>query len=517
LGVTVIGFILNWLAKFRLSYFIQRPAYMIAAFALLLLIVLISMVLLQRTSAERDRLVTTVETDGALYELLLALRRVESPQRGYLLTGDDDFLSAYRQAVPAVASSIEAIRRGVEDEPEQSRRIEALKPLIEQKLAEMAETVKLFRAGRQSEALAMLRTDIGVHYMDEIRKLIFEIKAANEDQRARQYSDTRSKEQWLFSVNIVVVTLILAIAVLSVFVVQRANLAMQKAQNVLRDANTQLEASVAARTAELTAANAEIQSFAYIVSHDLRSPLVNIMGFTSELEELKRSMFEKRGTDEVNGVAVLEDPAETAAEGASDEELEKDFDEALGFIKASITKMDRLIHSILTISREGSRTLQAEKIDLNEMFDTILSSAAHQVQEAEADISVASMPTIVSDRLAVEQVFSNLIDNALKYLRSDEKGRINVNCARRNDRVVIEIEDNGRGIAEKDKGRVFELFRRAGTQDRPGNGMGLAHTRALVRRLGGTITLDSALGKGSTFRVSLPQSLPDQRTRMISA
>ena len=135
MGVTVIGFILNWLAKFRLSYFIQRPAYMIAAFALLLLIVLTSMVLLQRTSAERDRLVTTVETDGALYELLLALRRVESPQRGYLLTGNDDFLSAYRQAVPAVASSIEAIRQGVEGDREQSRRIEVLKPLIEQKLA----------------------------------------------------------------------------------------------------------------------------------------------------------------------------------------------------------------------------------------------------------------------------------------------------------------------------------------------------------------------------------------------
>jgi signal transduction histidine kinase len=490
---------------------------MIASFALLLLIVLTSMVLLQRTSAERDRLVTTVETDGELYEMLLALRRVESSQRGYLLTGDDGFLSAYRQALPSVASSIEAIGQGVEDDPEQNRRIEALKPLIEKKLAEMAETVKLYETGQTSEAFAMVHSDAGVHYMEDIRKLIFEIKAANESQRARQYSDTRSKEQWLFGVNIVVVTLILAIAVLSVFVVQRANLAMQRAQNVLRDANTQLEASVAARTAELTAANAEIQSFAYIVSHDLRSPLVNIMGFTSELEELKRSMFAKRSADEMNGVAVMGDSAETAAEGASDEELEKDFDEALGFIKASITKMDRLIHSILTISREGTRTLQAEKIDLNEMFDTILSAAAHQVQEAEADVRVASMPTIVSDRLAVEQVFSNLIDNALKYLRNEEKGRINVNCARRNDRVVIEIEDNGRGIADKDKGRVFELFRRAGTQDRPGNGMGLAHTRALVRRLGGTITLDSALGKGSTFRVSLPQSLPDQRTRMISA
>ena len=69
-------------------------------------------------------------------------------------------------------------------------------------------------------------------------------------------------------------------------------------------------------------------------------------------------------------------------------------------------------------------------------------------------------------------------------------------------------------VSRRDKGRVFELFRRAGPQDRPGSGMGLAHMRALVRRLGGTITLDSALGKGSTFRVVLPQTLPDQRIRI---
>ena len=211
---------------------------MIAGFALLLLIVLISMVLLQRTSAERDRLVTTVETDGELYELLLVSAAGGMRRSAAIFSrAIDNFLTSYRQALPSVAASIEAIQQGIEDDQEQNRRIGALKPLIEKKLQEMAETVSLYQAGRQPEALAMLRTDTGARYMDDIRKLIFEIKAANEAQRAQQYADARSKEQWLLGVNIVVVTLILAFAVLSVFVVQRANLAMQKAQNVLRDAN----------------------------------------------------------------------------------------------------------------------------------------------------------------------------------------------------------------------------------------------------------------------------------------
>lgn len=491
----------------------QRPVYLVAAFGLLILTVLISIGLLERSRAERDRLVTTVETDGELYELLLALRRVESNQRGYLMTGEEAFFQNYQAALPAVDRTLRDVEDGLEQNPEQIRRVEALRPLIAAKLKEMADTISLRKAGRQNEAIDLLRTEAGVRYMNDIRDIVAQMRAENTRQRIRQYSEARTQEGWLFGANIAAVTLILLIAAGSVFVVQRANLAMQKAQRVLRDANAQLEASVAARTAELTAANAEIQSFAYIVSHDLRSPLVNIMGFTSELETLKRALFEKHGAPEPSDASAGGGLPSAQGDAIPAKELEKDFDEALGFIKASITKMDRLINSILTISREGTRTLQADRVDLNELFDTILRAAAHQVLEAGAKINVAPLPTIVSDRLALEQIFSNLVDNALKYLRDDEKGRIDINCTRRDGRIVIELQDNGRGIAERDKDRVFELFRRAGNQDRPGNGMGLAHVRALVRRLGGTIALDSEFGKGSTFRVTLPMALPDQRIR----
>lgn len=114
------------------------------------------------------------------------------------------------------------------------------------------------------------------------------------------------------------------------------------------------------------------------------------------------------------------------------------------------------------------------------------------------------MPEIVSDRLALEQIFSNLIDNALKYLKDGVPGDIVIRGRQKLGFVIFEIADNGRGIDPKDHQRIFDLFRRAGTQDRPGQGIGLAHVRALVRRLGGTMSVSSALGEGSTFTITLP-------------
>ncbi len=218
------------------------------------------------------------------------------------------------------------------------------------------------------------------------------------------------------------------------------------------------------------------------------------MGFTSELEAVRDDVFARL--------------RERRAEGpsAGDDTLAQDFDEALGFIKASIAKMDRLINAILKLSREGGRTFKPEPIDMTALLNGIAASLAHQAEVTGATLEIGDLPPITSDRLALEQVFSNLLDNALKYLRPDEPGRIAVTGRAAGSRIVYEVGDNGRGIAERDRERVFELFRRAGAQDKPGEGIGLAHVRALVRRLGGTIRLASEPGQGSTFTIALPKA-----------
>ena len=113
-------------------------------------------------------------------------------------------------------------------------------------------------------------------------------------------------------------------------------------------------------------------------------------------------------------------------------------------------------------------------------------------------------PGGASDRLALEQIFSNLIDNALKYLKPGVPGDILVRARTKLGFAIFEVIDNGRGIDPKDHQRIFDLFRRAGTQDKPGQGIGLAHVRALVRRLGGTMSVSSELNHGSTFTITLP-------------
>jgi signal transduction histidine kinase len=233
------------------------------------------------------------------------------------------------------------------------------------------------------------------------------------------------------------------------------------------------------------------------------------MGFTSELEELRGDIFKRiaalaRAETSVQSIPDnATDSAEPALEG-TDRQLSEDFSEALGFIKSSIAKMDRLITAILNLTREGRREFQPVRIDTRELIEGIVATVAHQAAEAEAQIRIEPLPNIVSDRLALEQIFSNLIDNALKYLKQGAPGDILIRGRTKLGFAIFDVSDNGRGIDSKDHQRIFELFRRAGTQDKPGQGIGLAHVRALVRRLGGTMSVASELHNGSTFTITLP-------------
>lgn len=302
----------------------------------------------------------------------------------------------------------------------------------------------------------------------------------------------RAWRAWIYRSAPLVLAAVLALLSLMVFGWRQGRREGQAAREIadaraaLLTANQHLEERVAARTADLQESNQEIQRYAYVVSHDLRAPLVNITGFTVELEDLR---------------AVLFGPSDDVAAKAA---AQRDFDEAIGFIRSSAAKMDRLINAILTLSREGRRRFSPEPIELTALLGSVADGVAHRAQTAGAIVTIEALPTLRSDRIGVEQIFSNLVDNAVKYLRPQVPGRIVVSGERLDGRVVVRVVDNGRGIDIKDAERVFELFRRAGAQDQPGEGIGLAHVRALVRRLGGQISLAGNPDGGSVFSVELP-------------
>lgn len=478
-----------------------QPILLALGFALLVAIGVASIWLANRAHDDANALVTTFDVQNHLSMVLLTLRRAESAQRGYIITGQtayrDEYLAAAANSMPAVKRATDVIAT----EPSLAARFEKVPPLVERKLSEMQKVVAQHDAGRGQEAADLIWQGEGRATMNEIRDIIVGLYEAERALlESRRISSTVTNSRLLF-LTLFGAAAIASIGALSVYLVQRSNRQREQARRALQDTNANLEASVAERTAALSEANEEIQRFAYIVSHDLRSPLVNVMGFTAEIESIKKDIFDQLAT-------MQETDTEAAGKTL---ELSKDLDESLGFIKASIGKMDRLINSILKLSREGQRTFKPEYVSMDRLVKTVTDSVSHQAAENDVTLTIEPLPPLKSDRLALEQIFSNLVDNALKYTQPGRPGHIRIRGRTEHPHVVYEVEDNGRGIAPEDHQRVFDLFRRAGEQDKKGEGIGLAHTRALVRRLGGYMTLKSELGHGSTFIITLPRRMEDER------
>jgi len=247
--------------------------------------------------------------------------------------------------------------------------------------------------------------------------------------------------------------------------------------------------------AEMERSNEEVKNFAYIVSHDLRVPLVNLKGYTSEL----RTALEVIGSNLDAVLPHLIDEKQSAVAMA----LHEDVPEALEFITSSVSRMDSFINSILILSRLGRQDLKPEPIDMNTLVKTTVETMSHQIQERGIEVQVGSLPHVVADRTSMEQIVGNILGNAVKYLDSSRPCRIEVAAEVNNGETIFSIRDTGRGIAAEDMHKVFAPFRRAGKQDTQGEGMGLAYVQTLVRRHGGRIWCESEPGKGTTFAFTI--------------
>lgn len=428
------------------------------------------------------------------------LQDAETGQRGFLLTNEARYREPYDAAVPQIAAALDAMDAALAEHPEMSIEAGKLRADVQEKLAELAETIVLVDAGRRDDALAIVRSDVGKQAMDAARLEFSTIIEDADDRILRGVEDQRAASIALRWVAIIGAFIILAVVGTAVWTVLTYTRELSAARREVETANLGLEDRVRERTSDLFKANEEIQRFAYIVTHDLRAPLVNIMGFTSELETgvaSLRSYMDKR--DDSDDLTFAD--AKLAAT--------EDLPEAIGFIRSSTRKMDALINAILKISREGRRQLKPETIDLQSMVDASLAAIHHQIVDnggtAIADIKV---PRVTTDKLSLEQALGNLLDNAVKYREPTRPLTIEVRATLiSGNRITIDVQDNGRGIAESDHERVFELFRRSGIQSQPGEGIGLAHVRTMVRSLGGDITVTSKLGSGTTFTITLPRDL----------
>ncbi|WP_112942824.1 MULTISPECIES: sensor histidine kinase [unclassified Rhizobium] len=482
--------------------FFRSSLIMLAVGVLILFgIVGSSLWLVQANREYSDETASLRRVRSAIVGVLTTVQDAETGQRGYLLANDVLYLAPYTSALENLPKRRQVLLDNVKSLPSYAMQLDALNAAIDGKMNELAKTVALTREGKTAEAVAIVRDDAGLVYMDKIRAIIGDFLDQTDNRLRVLVEKQLSAASTLQLVTIGGALAILVVLGGAILIIVQHVRDLSLATKEVEVLNVGLEARVNERTEDLMRANQEIQRFAYIVTHDLRAPLVNIMGFLSELDTAMKSV----------STYVLADNKTLSEQDIQDARLavEEDLPEALGFIRSSTRKMDALINAILKISRDGRRKLQPERIDLKAMIDTVAANVHHQLVETGGTTETrVRIGAIVNDRFSLDQIFGNLFDNAVKYQMPGRPLKIDVDAYPDGPgRVRIDVKDNGRGIASNDLERVFELFRRAGEQDQRGEGIGLAHVRSLIRNLGGDITVQSELGQGSTFILTLPADL----------
>lgn len=481
--------------------FVRTTALMLLVGLLALLgIVGTNVWLVERSQVYFDEVIDARVVRRSVVDLRASLQDIETSQRGYIITLDDAYLEPYEQALPKVSDELDRLKQLLAPYPAVTAPLAELEENINFKLSEIAETIDLARNGQVEQAVDQIRTDRGKAAMDEARAFFTQFLEALDNRLAEGVGNQRETTNALRWVSIGGGLVILIVVCGAIWTVLRYTQELSAARREVEAANSSLEERVRERTSDLGKANEEIQRFAYIVTHDLRAPLVNVMGFTSELEtsvETLRTYMESK--PEEQSADFVE--AKLAAT--------EDLPEAITFIRAATRKMDGLINAILKISREGRRQLKPEAVDLEDVAKTSVAAIQHQIAEKDGKVSTDIRASkLVCDKLSLEQILGNLLDNAIKYQHTGRPLELAIRSRHLpGNRVAIEVSDNGRGIAETDHERVFELFRRSGAQSQPGEGIGLAHVRTMARSLGGDISLTSKLGEGTTFIINLPRDV----------
>lgn len=409
----------------------------------------------------------------------------ETGVRGYLLTGNPLFLEPYHAAGEQLPQAVEELEDGLAGEPLRESWMGELRERWRDWDEVASAQLDLFRKGE--DWMSMMRSGEGKSRMDAIRATLDAIVAGEYRRATLRGFEAERAGRMVFVLG---VAWALVVGVLLAWLSRRqlltlsrdyeSSLSQVRAQaEALRASEARLEARVAQRTAELSSANRELESFSYSVSHDLRAPLRAIDGFSQALRE------DEGGRLSPDGLQLL------------------------ARLQAAATRMGQLIDDLLQLSRVTRAGLERERVD----FSALASSVAEQLRQQEPgrDVSFTLQPGLIAhgDARLLRVLMENLLGNAWKFTSKRSGARIEFFAETLGGVTHYAVRDNGVGFDMAYAGKLFSPFQRLHkATEYPGTGIGLATVQRIVQRHGGHIEAHAMPGEGALFRFTLQESLP---------
>ncbi len=400
----------------------------------------------------------------------------ETGQRGYLITGQENFLAPYNSAIPLIDNQIAELRQLTSDNHVEQASMDKLEPLVKKRLALLDINVNLRRNNNTSGLVQNFDAGTGKQTMEEIRQIVDSMKNEEQQLLTKRILDTQSSVQTAGYVIIFGTLIAVILTIITTLVINKKLAERQK----LERSNIELQV----QSQELRDADIAKEEFTTMISHELKTPLVTISGYAEMLKEHDSIL------GPLNGEQI----------------------KAVEKISIETAKLERLIGDIMDAQKIDLERMKFNKkeFEVKEFLDEQIEIHSKLMNEKKIRFINTTKDTAVisSDQHRLSQVFANLIKNSVDFVPQNN-GSIEINAQRKNGHVVFYVKDNGSGIPKEKQDSLFKKFYQVDTslkRSHGGTGLGLVICKGIVEALGGKVWLESEVGKGTTIFFTMPRN-----------